>query len=167
VRRSERRNTSTKPNLKLNKLKLKHRATTVTRAALWHASHAGGEGTAAGAWARPPRREPPGTRGRGARRWRWARGARGHGGAGPPGCRRAAGEVGAGPRGVGEPSGERGTGARDGQQGARREEEMGGGREGEEREGEGRGAHLGVQIRRSLSPKPRAQQGRERDGRER
>jgi hypothetical protein len=31
-----------------------------------------------------------------------------------------------------------------------------------EREGEGRRAHLGVQIRRSPSPKPRAPRGRER-----
>jgi hypothetical protein len=46
----------------------------------------------------------------------------------------------------------------------REEERREGG--GEEREGEGRGggAHLGVQIRRSPSPKPRAPQGRERDG---
>jgi hypothetical protein len=52
-----------------------------------------------------------------------------------------------------------------GRKGARRGEERGGG--GEEREGEGRGAHLGVQIRRSPSPKPRAPPRGERDGRER
>jgi hypothetical protein len=48
-------------------------------------------------------------------------------------------------------------------QGGRAGEEGRGG-EGEEREGEGRGAHLGVQIRRSPSLKPRAQRGRERGG---
>jgi hypothetical protein len=57
-------------------------------------------------------------------------------------------------------------GARDGEKkGARKEEERGGGGEEREGEGEGRGAHLGVQIRRSPSLKPRTPWGeRERGG---
>jgi hypothetical protein len=50
-------------------------------------------------------------------------------------------------------------------QGGRAGDEVRGGG-GEEREGEGRGAHLGVQIRRLPSPKPRAPRGRERGGEE-
>jgi hypothetical protein len=45
--------------------------------------------------------------------------------------------------------------------GRREEERRGEGKRERERE---RGAHLGVQIRRSLSPKPRAPWERERDG---
>jgi hypothetical protein len=111
-------------------------------------------------------RAPPG-RGRAGGRCRGRAGSRGvepgRGGA-PPGAARCAGGAGQGAtrgargRARGEP-----PGAHAGRlcEGRRK------GRGGEEREGEWRGAHLGVQIRRPLSPKPRAPRGREREVAER
>jgi hypothetical protein len=137
ARRSARHNTSTKPNLKLNKPKSKHRATTVTGAGTRRRRASG----AARAWAsRRGVGEPPGARAvaEGASHRRSGRGA-------------------AGPRDE-TAGGRRGCRGRAGKKKG----------EGEGREGEGgRGSHLGVQICRSPSLKPRAQWGRERWERER
>jgi hypothetical protein len=100
-------------------------------------------------------------------------GPRARGCQGPPPRRRAQGRVGGCVRGGGRgpwgaTGGARGArwGATRGLPWARAERPRGGRRRGgggEEREGEGRGAHLGVQLRRSPSPKsrvPRGERGR-------
>jgi hypothetical protein len=99
-------------------------------------------------------------------------GERGHRGTGePPGTGpRASGATGRGAARRGRRGGTRQgrRGARDGATGGalgRRRKGRGKGERERNREGEGRGAHLGVQIWRSLSPKPRAPQRRwERQG---
>jgi hypothetical protein len=142
-----------------------------------HARPRQGTRRAAGARRAAGRRGPPpeGVRGP----LRSARGPLGGTTAGasePPGVRRERGTAarqgdplgsgpGRGPPGRGELPGRGGMGPRDARAQGKRE-----GRTGREkgrergREREGRRAHLGVQIRRSPSPKPRAQRGREGDG---
>jgi hypothetical protein len=168
VRRSARRSTFIKLNLKLIKLKIDRRvhwgcvrgnALRVPGRTWPRWGHARPRESRRGRAATPRTGQAPPGRGRaGARAGKRVRGPRAGGGAGEP------------PRGrVGASSGPRGSAAR-GPCGTRAGATRGGGRRrgggGEEREGEregeGRGAHLGNQIRRSPSLKPRAPRGRER-----